>query len=160
MPGKRKKPTLRTLHDKVVDREPDRSRQREPGAYHLHLQTIEWAGDRVRRICERAEQELRAQGREDAANTVDWLHKKIHGTFLREHETQRKALNRATQRDRERIEIEMKHTKQRANKLNALLDQMRDTQRKMDEMHGRVRGRLHETGQPMVPADLLPEDEK
>lgn len=127
---------FRKPYNPVVDRVPDRKQRRALGAYHLHLQTIEWAAEEVRKLCERTERLLRAEGREDAAGTVDWLARKIHGIYNREHETQRKALNRATQRDRERIELEMKHTKQRANELNALLDEIASKKAKIAKLQG------------------------
>jgi len=132
-----KKGSFRKEYDRVVDRVPDRLQRRKPGAYHLHLPTIEWAAEEVRKLCEKTEKGLREQGRADAAATVDWLHRKIHGICLREHEAQRKALNRATKRNREAIEIEMTHTKRRAAELNALLDEIEATEAKIAKMEGR-----------------------
>jgi hypothetical protein len=125
---------FRKPYDHVVDREPDRVQHRERAKYKLHLQTIEWAAEEVRKLLEKTEKGLREQGREDAAATTDWIARKIHGIFLREHETQRKALNRATKRNREAIELEMTHTKLRARELNALLDEIEKNEAKLAEI--------------------------
>lgn len=148
---------FRKPYDPVVDRIPDRGKKRAFGAYHLHLPTIEWAAEQVRKLCEGTERLLREEGREDAANTTDFLARKIHGICLREHEAQRKALNRATKRDRERIEIEMKHTKRRAAELNALLDEIAAKEAELARLHGRRKpqGVLREEGLGLVPESML-----
>lgn len=99
----------------------------------LHLLTLEWVAEQTRRLLERLSMDLRREGREPEAITSDFILRKVHGLLLREHETQRKRLNRATKRDREKLENELRLTKRRAGELEADLARIQAAQEAIDE---------------------------
>lgn len=121
--------------DRVVDRVPDRGKRRQHREVGLlHLDTIEWAEGSMRKLLTELEAELTREGRVEAAATTAFILKKIQGLYLREYETQRKRLNRATRRDREKLDRELVMLKQRARQTQDLLDSIEYAHKKIDEL--------------------------
>lgn len=153
-------PGFRKPYDPVRDRPPDRSAGRKAREYHLHLQTMEWCAEQMRLFFEKTERDLRKEGRGMEADLMAWTAVKVRGIVLREHETQRKALNRATKRNREAIEIEMTHTKRRADELNDLLDQIERAEKLIKYKAAPKQGHEHFTprAQMLKPIEVEEED--
>lgn len=165
-PRKNQKPASPlTSHTGVIqDRAPEeRKRGRKPHSVGLlHLHTIEWAEEVSRSILTVLHTNLVREGRADAAGAIDFALKKIQSAYLREHNTQRIALKRANQRQKDRLDRELHLNKMRAREMEDALDRIEAAQKKIDAYHRRAsnqsRGLRYQVGEQLLEFTVEDED--
>lgn len=156
--------TIQNHNSTIQDRAPEeRKKRRRPRSVGLlHLRTIEWAEEVSRAILTVLHTNLVREGRADAAGAVDFALKKIQSAYLREYNTQRVALKRANQRQKDRLDRELHMTKRRAQETEDALDRIEAAQKKIDAYHRRAsnqsRGLRYQVGEQLLEFTMEDED--